>query len=623
MSRTNDTRASARDQATRGLRHWFARLVCALFLLGAVPAIATARQAESALLFRSARVFDGERVHERVDVLVRGGRIERIGAGLDAPSGARLIDAAGKTLLPGLIDAHTHAFGDALREALVFGVTTELDMFTDHGQAARWKAEQLETGAPGRADIFSAGTLVTAPGGHGTEYGMQIPTLASAGAAQAFVDARLAEGSDWIKIVVDDGSAYGIRFPTLDANLTRAVIEATHRRERLAVVHIGTAADARAAIEAGADGLVHLFLDRGPDPDFGRLVAERGAFVIPTLAVLASVAGMDASALAADPKLEPYLSLSARAGLQQRFPSGPNRPTLSYDAAVETVRQLRAAGVPILAGTDAPNPGTAHGASMHHELELLVGAGLSPVEALAAATSVPAKHFGLGDRGRIAPGLRADLVLVDGDPTRDITATRNIAGVWKGGVAVDRDAFAAEIARAQEAVGKAPEGLEHGLISDFDDGSLAPRFGTEWMPTSDAMAGGQSSGTVDIVDGGAEGSARALRIRGTISDAVPYAWYGAMWSPGIQPMSPVDLSRFDGFSFRTRGDGGTYRAIIFAQSHGFQPLERNFESGSEWREVAFSWADFGIDGSDIMGVVLVGGPTPGPFSFLVDDFRLR
>lgn len=586
-------------------------------------------QAETTLLFRNARVFDGERVHERVDVLVRGDRIERIGAGLDAPAGAQVIDAAGKTLLPGLIDAHTHAFGDALREALVFGVTTELDMFTDHRQAARWKAEQLETGAPGRADIFSAGTLVTAPGGHGTEYGLQIPTIASPDSAQAFVDARLAEGSDWIKLVVDDGSAYGIRFATLDARLVRAVVEATHRRDRLAVAHVGTAADARMAVEAGADALVHLFLDRRPDPDFARLVAERGAFVVPTLTVLASIAGAgdagrpDAASLAADPAIEPYLSLNARAGLAQRFPGGQGRPPLSYAAAEVTVRQLRAAGVPIVAGTDAPNPGTAHGASMHHELELLVAAGLSPAEALAAATSIPAKLFRLDDRGRIAPGLRADLVLVDGDPTSDIRATRRIAGVWKGGVAFDRTAYAEEVARAAMAIGRPPQGLEHGIVSDFENGTLAARFGTEWIPTSDAMAGGRSTGTVEVVAGGAEGSERALRIAGTISDVVAYAWYGAMWSPGATAMAPADLSSVPGVRFRARGDGKTYRVMIFAQSRGGAPVARTFTAGAEWAEVFMPWSDFGVDGSDVMAIIFAGGPAPGEFEFFIDDVRLR
>jgi imidazolonepropionase-like amidohydrolase len=106
-----------------------------------------------------------------------------------------------------------------------------------------------------------------------------------------------------------------------------------------------------------------------------------------------------------------------------------------------SVARLREGDVPVLAGSDAPNPGTAHGISLHRELELLVRAGLSPLEALRAATSAPARAFRLSDRGRIAVGLRADLVLVDGDLTTDILATRVIRTVWKLGRAVDREAY--------------------------------------------------------------------------------------------------------------------------------------------------------------------------------------
>src|SRR5262249_23712801 len=112
----------------------------------------------------------------------------------------------------------------------------------------------------------------------------------------------------------------------------------------------------------------------------------------------------------------------------------------------ETARRLQSLGVPILAGTDAPSMGVAHGVSLHRELELLVAAGLSPAEALAAATAAPAKAFGLSDPGRIARGLRADLVLLDGDPTADIKATRRIVGVWKGGRPIDRDAWRDRVA---------------------------------------------------------------------------------------------------------------------------------------------------------------------------------
>lgn len=612
-----------------------AAALAAIVALAALAAIATAAlpqgaaQSEQppqprAILFRDALIFDGTRVLERASVLVRDGRIAGIGASIAAPAHAEVVDAAGKTLLPGFIDAHTHAFGDALRDALVFGVTTELDMFTDAQLARALRAEQAAGNVPGRADLFSAGTLITVPGGHGTEYGIRIPTLAVPESAQAFIDARIGEGSDYIKIVYDDGRAYGMDTPTLDVRTLRAAIEAAHRRGKLAVVHIGTLEDARTALETGADGLVHLFADRAPDAEFIQLVSRRNAFVIPTLSVLGALARTNAgAALAEDARIAPYLTAMAAGGLRQSFPLRPDAPKLEYAHARETVRLLHQAGVPILAGTDAPNPGTAHGASIHGELELLVEAGLSPAEALAATTSVPAKAFRLEDRGRIAPGLRADLVLVNGDPTRDISATRDIAGVWKGGVRVDRDAFANAVAAAQKAMQTAPAGLEKGVVDDFEDGTLAPAFGTQWMPSADAMAGGESTGSIDVVDGGANGSAWALRVAGTISPKLPYAWYGALWSPGAQPMMPANLSSVEGLRFWTRGDGKTYRVMVFSQGRGMAPIARPFEAGADWREVVLPWSAFGVDGTDIMAVIFAGGPEPGAFEFYIDDVRLR
>jgi hypothetical protein len=148
------------------------------------PPVATA----SSFLVSDVRVFDGERIIPKTSVLVRDGRIVSIGPALKTPAGADVIPGAGRTLMPGLIDAHAHAFDNALERALVFGVTTELDMFTDHAFAARMRTEQrAPAGAPRRADLLSAGTLVTAPGGHGTEYGMKIPTIAAVADAQAFV----------------------------------------------------------------------------------------------------------------------------------------------------------------------------------------------------------------------------------------------------------------------------------------------------------------------------------------------------------------------------------------------------------------------------------------------------
>jgi imidazolonepropionase-like amidohydrolase len=164
----------------------------------------------------------------------------------------------------------------------------------------------------------------------------------------------------------------------------------------------------------------------------------RHAFAITTLTVIQSALGTPSGALLlSDRRLAALLSPDAQA--QMRKPMG-SVCTGEMANAFAAVQRLREAGVPILAGTDAPAPGSTNGASLHGELELLVKAGLSPSDALAAATSVPAEAFHLKDRGRIAPGLRADLLLVHGDPTREITATRDVVAIWKAGVPVQRGA---------------------------------------------------------------------------------------------------------------------------------------------------------------------------------------
>jgi DNA-binding CsgD family transcriptional regulator/imidazolonepropionase-like amidohydrolase len=212
----------------------------------------------AATLIQDVRVFDGNAVHERRSVLIDHGVIVNADYRGAAPAGARIVSGAGRTLLPGLIDSHVHAFRDQ-ELPLLFGVTTQVDMFTGV-QIMQDTTRAMAAGHNShQADMFSAGTMVTAKGGHGTQFGVPIPTLADAAGAQAFVDARIAEGSQFIKIALEEGHG-AHRMNSLDIATVKAAIEAAHRRGKLAVVHISTLANAQAALEAGADGLVHLFI---------------------------------------------------------------------------------------------------------------------------------------------------------------------------------------------------------------------------------------------------------------------------------------------------------------------------------------------------------------------------
>jgi imidazolonepropionase-like amidohydrolase len=394
----------------------------------------------NSFVVRNVRVFDGTRAHEAVNVVVTDGRIVSIGK-TRPPERLPVIDGAGRTLLPGLIDAHAHVHSETnLRDALRFGVTTELDMLSkiEFGRSQKERRDRfVQTDL---ADLFSAGSPITSPRGLGTQFGIPFTTIKAADEAAGQIKARIAEGSDYIKVLYEPGAPL---FTTISRETLAAVISAAHAEGVIVTVHISSREGARDAVRAGADGLAHSFSDSIIDDGLAKEMAARNVFVSATLSIFGAFQGRSGGAeLAADPRLSPYLTAAQRAEVVKVGP-GPQHPMAPYlvrfdiDRAKENVRRMNAAGVRILAGTDAANL-TSHGVSVHGELKLLTEAGLTPSQALTAATRAPADAFRLSDRGRIVPGARADLLLVDGNPLEDITATRAIVRVFKNGFAVNR-----------------------------------------------------------------------------------------------------------------------------------------------------------------------------------------
>jgi imidazolonepropionase-like amidohydrolase len=367
------------------------------------PSVArTARSEKIALT--NVRVFDGRELRGLTTVVIEGGIV-----GSDS-AGARVVDAGGATLLPGLIDAHVHLLKEGhLQQLADFGVTTALDM-------GAWPPSMVDSlrNRTGMADIRSAGIPATTAGSsHSHLPGYPAAELVDGPAgATRFVTDRIAEGVDYIKLIAD--------LPGPDQETLDALVAAAHQHSKLTVAHAASTAALDMALQAGVDIITHAPLDRRLTESTAARILAQKCVSIPTLTMMKGIVDRTAAAAASRPE-----GVAA---------AGP-----SYEAARGSVAELHRAGVPILAGTDAnAGPGIPfsprHGESLHKELELLIDAGLSTVEALRAATVLPAQHFGLPDRGVIEPGRRADLVLIDGDPTADIRATRLIRRVWCAGV---------------------------------------------------------------------------------------------------------------------------------------------------------------------------------------------
>ena len=382
-------------------------------------------------VIESTRVFDGSKIIPVASVVIQCGLISDVTDGessQELPEGTTVIDGRGKTLLPGLMDAHVHTFRrDMLERMLDFGVTTVFDMGSVNKTFVKAiKNEDLESAATDRADLFSGVLWATAPGSHGTQFG-EIPTHTKQEDATEWVAQRAADGADFIKIIYDNFKMFDRPIPTLSKDTLFAIVEAAHAQNLKAVVHSRDVEAYTDVVAAGADGFVHLMVDELPGDALIESIKNKNIFVSPNL----SLARHDGLRLVDDPSIGPMLSeeeienLGKWRGLRRE-----GGDQVEYDAMMAFHR----AGVMILAGSDSPNGGTVGGASIHLELELMVQAGMSAVDALSSATSRPALAFGLGDRGQIKAGMKADLVLVNGKPDQNIKDTRKLAVIWKAGV---------------------------------------------------------------------------------------------------------------------------------------------------------------------------------------------
>jgi imidazolonepropionase-like amidohydrolase/ABC-type multidrug transport system permease subunit len=433
-------------------------------------------------LIRGARIFVGDgKVIENGSVLVRGGKIAEVYEG-EAPDPktlkAETVEAAGKTILPGLIDVHIHLGApggfypdmskyDAeksmkrnLAAYLYSGVTTVRSVGDGLDTALRVRAA-VNSGEILGADFYTCGPMFTAPGGHGTEYFKDLPpsvrsnlekqivrTPASSAHARQQVDDLKARGVDCIKAILEAGAG-GRVFNRLDTALFDSVAQQAHSDSLPLAVHTGDARDVTDAVQAKANSVEHgSFREKISDALFDQM-ARQGTFYDPTLSVGEAFKEFRAG----------RSTLLKRSLVQQVGPpdllSGTEEALGSPDTesmrkalgqypidmavAIDNLKRAHEHGVSLVTGSDAGNFLVIHGPTVQHEIQLWVHAGISPTIALQAATLNAARLLGAENEfGSIRPGTDANLLIVDGNPLEDITATERISMVVFKGERVDR-----------------------------------------------------------------------------------------------------------------------------------------------------------------------------------------
>lgn len=354
---------------------------------------------------KNVRVFDGETLTTPTNVTFDNGYITDIGSEIQVDSD--VYDGQGQTLLPGYIDSHIHLNDvENLKRAVRCGVTTMLDMQPTSVELANSLRE-----LPGLTSITTCASVAVGPGGLLPKVVIirdeDIIRSNDPREGANFVDRMIAKGAEYIKVILENPPATE---KMLTVEQVRPIAEEAHRNGKLVFVHTTSEQAWCTALESGCDVMNHLPRHAVLPDKIIEAVSDGKHYVIPTLIMMK--------------------------GLIDQKPDGSNG---NFQYCLDSLRKLHEAGAIIIAGSDSNMTNkmnnVLHGTSFLTELELMAQAGMTPVEVLRSMGQTPAKHFPfISDRGSIEVGKRADLVLVDGDPTQDISVCRNIKKVWVKGI---------------------------------------------------------------------------------------------------------------------------------------------------------------------------------------------
>jgi imidazolonepropionase-like amidohydrolase len=428
--------------------------------------IAQAQQPSAAptVLLRDVRLIDGTGTtpREHVSLLLRDGRIAAIGgAEMAVPKGVLVRELAGKTVIPGLISAHSHLgliVDDAESSATGYtreNVTAQLKQFERYGVTTITSLgvnrdlvyelrEEQRAGRLGGATIFTAGRGIGVPGGAPglPAAADQIYRPATADEARKDVDELAAHHADIVKIWVDKGHG---TMPEMTPEIYKAVIDEAHQKHVRVAAHEYALDDAKQLVTDGVDVLAHSVRDQVVDDAFVQSMKQHKVWYVPTFTVDESF-----FVYAGHPEFMQSEFFQEAAGLKlmakfnapgytEKINQDPQTAQHSKDFAIgqQNLKRLFDAGVNVGFGTDSGAlPGRIPGFAEHHELELMVQAGLTPMQAITAATGENAKLLHSADRGTIAVGKRADLLVLDADPLVDVRNTQKIFAVYHDGRSV-------------------------------------------------------------------------------------------------------------------------------------------------------------------------------------------